>query len=109
MHAWRPEATMSIESANVPIPKTMKAEVIERYGSPEEVMHTATVSVPELDDDEILIDVRTAGVGVWDPDLAKGEFGTEAGLPLVLGSDGAGTVVAAGRKARRFKIGDRVY
>lgn len=100
---------MSATSTTASIPKTMKAEVIDRFGSPEEVMHTATVPVPELGDDEILIDVRTAGVGVWDPELCKGEFGTEAALPRVLGSDGAGVVVAVGSKARRFAIGDRVY
>jgi len=91
------------------IPEKMRAEVFDRYGPPEQVMHTATVLVPELGDDEVLIDVRTAGVGVWDPELCEGEFGAEAGLPRVLGSDGSGTVVAAGSKARRFEIGDRVY
>jgi NADPH:quinone reductase-like Zn-dependent oxidoreductase len=87
----------------------MKAEVIDRFGPPEEVMRTATIPVPELADDELLIDVRTAGVGVWDPELCKGEFGAEGGLPRVLGSDGSGTVVRVGSKARRFEIGDRVY
>ena len=101
---------MSIASTGVlQIPKTMKAEVIDRFGPPEEVIHTAMVPVPELGDDEVLIDVRTAGVGVWDPELCKGEFGAEAGLPRVLGSDGSGTVIAKGSKAERFEIGDRVY
>lgn len=100
---------MSTSSTSVLIPKTMKAELIDRFGPPEEVMHTATVPVPEVGDDEILINVRTAGVGAWDPELCKGEFGTEGGLPRVLGSDGSGTVVAAGSNAWRFEIGDQVY
>lgn len=100
---------MSTASTNVAIPKTMKAEIIERFGPPEEVMRTVTIPVPEIGDDEILIDVHTAGIGIWDPELCKGEFAEEAGLPRVLGSDGSGTVVAVGSKARRFQIGDRVY
>ncbi|HEX8794194.1 MAG TPA: NADP-dependent oxidoreductase [Polyangiaceae bacterium] len=91
------------------VPEMMKAEVIDRFGPPEQVMRTATVRVPEVGDDEVLIAVRTAGVGAWDPELCEGEFGAEAGLPRVLGSDGSGTVVAAGSNARLFAIGDHVY
>jgi NADPH:quinone reductase-like Zn-dependent oxidoreductase len=100
---------MNSASTSLAIPKTMKAEVIDRFGHPDEVMRTATISVPSIGDDEILIDVRTAGVGAWDPELCEGEFGREGGLPRVLGSDGSGTVVATGSKARRFEVGDRVY
>src|SRR5690349_1966249 len=98
---------MNISSTTVP--DTMKAQIIERYGPPLEVMHTAMIPVPKLGDDEILIDVRAAGVGVWDPELCEGEFGTEAGLPRVLGAEGSGTVVRAGSKVRRFGVGDVVY
>jgi NADPH:quinone reductase-like Zn-dependent oxidoreductase len=107
MHGDDEEVTMSIGSTSVP--KTMKAEVIERFGSPDEVMRTATVPVPEIGEDEILIEVQSAGIGAWDPYLCKGLFGAEAGLPRVLGSDGAGTVVAVGTKVQRFGIGDHVY
>jgi NADPH:quinone reductase-like Zn-dependent oxidoreductase len=109
MHRDDAEVVMTIASTSGSIPKTMKAQVIDRFGRPEEVVRTATISVPQVGDDEILIDVRTAGVGAWDPDLCEGEFGREAGLPRVLGSDGSGTVVAVGSKARRFEVGDRVY
>ena len=33
----------------------------------------------------------------------------EPTFPLVLGSDGSGTVVDVGRSVRRLAIGDRVY
>ena len=42
--------------------------------------------------------------------LCSGEFGGEgARFPLVLGSDGEGTIAATGASARRFRVGDRVY
>jgi NADPH2:quinone reductase len=102
------EATMT-SSTSVSVPETMKAELIDRFGPPEEVMHAATIRVPEVGDGEILIEVHTAGIGAWDPEICKGELGAEGGLPRVLGSDGSGTVVAAGPNAHRFELGDRVY
>jgi NADPH:quinone reductase len=89
------------------IPKTMKAAVIDKFGGPEE-LHVASIPVPELSEREILIRVDTAGIGVWDPWLREGGMGGES-FPLVLGSDGSGTVAACGSKVRRFKTGDRVY
>lgn len=91
------------------LPEFMKAEVIDRYGDPE-VMHTALVPVPQVGDDEVLIRVATAGVGVWDADLVARGFGDATPVfPQVLGSDGSGTVVACGPRVRRFAPGDLVY
>ncbi len=89
------------------IPKSMKAVVIDRFGGPE-VLHVATIPVPKLDDDEVLIHVNTAGIGVWDPWLREGGASSRS-FPMVLGSDGAGIVAAVGSNVKRFKIGDRVY
>lgn len=92
---------------NPPIPRVMKAVVIDKFGGPQ-VLHVASIPVPELDKDEVLIRVRLAGIGVWDPWLREG--GSSAGrFPLVLGTEGAGIVAASGSKARRFKVGERVY
>lgn len=89
------------------IPKTMKAVVIDKFGGPE-LLHVAEIPVPEPDGNEILIRVDTAGIAVWDPWLREGGMGGGK-FPLVLGSDGAGTVAACGSRVRRFKVGDRVY
>ena len=92
---------------NPSIPNNMKAAVIDRFGGPE-VLHVATIPVPELSGHEVLIRVNTAGVGVWDPWMREGGASSRS-FPLVLGSDGAGTVVAVGPNVHRFKIGDRIY
>jgi NADPH:quinone reductase-like Zn-dependent oxidoreductase len=87
----------------------MKAAVLDRFGPPEE-MHIADIPIPQLAHREVLIRVETAGVGIWDSVLAVGAFGADqARFPLVLGSDGAGTIVARGPGAQRFDLGHRVY
>ncbi len=89
------------------IPRTMKAAVIDRFGGPS-LLHVASIPVPEVSKNEILIRVRTAGIGVWDPWLRGGGSGSRR-FPLVLGNDGAGIAAAVGSSVRRFKAGDRVY
>jgi NADPH:quinone reductase-like Zn-dependent oxidoreductase len=101
--------TLLVENAMNPIPKKMRAAVIESFGGPE-VLKVKEIPVPALDDDEVLIAMHTAGVGSWDPDMRSGWSPSgRPRFPLVLGSDGSGTVAAKGKRVRRFAIGDRVY
>src|SRR5688572_23592575 len=90
----------------------MQAEAIDRFGGLE-TMKLRTLPVPEVGPDEVLIRVESAGVGVWDTFEREGGFaklyGTEPKFPYVLGSDGAGTVAAVGKRVSRFNEGDRVY
>jgi NADPH:quinone reductase-like Zn-dependent oxidoreductase len=92
---------------------TMQAAAIDAFGGGPESITPHTLPVPEVGPDEILIRVESAGVGVWDPFEAEGGFaemtGTKPRFPYVLGSDGAGTVVAVGRNVDGFAKGDRVY
>ncbi len=94
------------------MPTTMRAAVIDQFG-PVENIRMQEISVPEVGPDEILIHVESAGVGVWDPYEREGGFaelfGTTATFPYVMGSDGAGSVVAVGDRVDNFQPGDRVY
>jgi NADPH:quinone reductase len=91
------------------IPKTMRAAAIDRFGGPE-VLSIRTLPVPVPDARQVLIAVDTAGVGSWDADMREGWSPSgHTHFPLVLGTDGSGTVVAAGSRIRRLKVGDRVY
>lgn len=91
------------------IPKTMRAAALDRFGGPE-VLSLHTLPVPDLDANEVLIRLDTAGVGVWDADMRAGWWPDgEPRLPLVLGTDGAGTVAAVGSRVRRLRVGDQVY
>src|SRR5678815_2553511 len=94
---------------NPSLPEKMKAVAIDRFGGPD-VLHTASLPVPKPADDEILIELEVAGVGVWDPAVREGELEPDrTDFPYVIGNDGAGRVVAKGGAVTRFAIGDRVY
>src|SRR5262249_23662073 len=48
--------------------------------------------------------------GPWDAAIRGGWWPSgKPRFPLVLGSDGAGTIAAVGGRIRRLKVGDRVY
>jgi len=93
----------------------MLAAVSRRYGPPD-VVTIADVPRPEPGDDEILVRVRAATVGVVDglarrgsPWYARGYFGPLSPRFPVLGCDFAGQVEAAGSAVRRFGVGEAVF
>ncbi len=91
------------------VPKVMRAAAIDGFGGPE-VLTLRMLPVPELDEEEALIAVHSAGVGGWDADMRAGWSPSgRTRFPLVLGSDGAGTIAATGSHARHLHIGDEVY
>ena len=93
-------------------PEVMKAAALKQFGGPEN-FSIEIVPVPELDPDEILMKVHTAGVGVWDPSEREGKMvgwmDQEPRFPYIPGSDGSGTVVATGSRVQGFHDGDRIY
>lgn len=91
------------------IPTKMKAAAFDRYGPPE-VLHVELLPTPEPAEGEVLIQVDTAGVGAWDPDLRAGEFEMgKKGFPRIIGNDGSGRIVALGKNVKGFHLDEEVY
>jgi len=92
--------------------QTMRAVALDKFGGPE-ALKIQNLPIPEIEAHEVLIRVEAAGVGAWDPYEREGRFveimGTKPKFPYVLGTDGAGTIAAAGKDVKKFKEGDRVY
>ncbi len=90
------------------LPRMMRAAAMDRFGGPKQ-LRIHSVRVPAIDENEVLIAVHTAGVGPWDADMREGALSGSPRFPLVLGTDGSGTVVAVGSRVSRLALGDRVY
>jgi NADPH:quinone reductase-like Zn-dependent oxidoreductase len=88
----------------------MKAAALTRFGGPS-VISVRELPVPEPGPGEVLVALDTAGVGVWDQAIRRGEWRPPGRprFPLVPGVDGAGTIVRVGPRVHRLRRGDRVY
>ena len=93
----------------------MKAAVYRRYGSPD-VVSVDEVPTPVPRDDEVLVRIHAATLGVVDslarrgaPFYARSHFGLTRPRFAVLGSDFAGQIEAAGPAVTRLAVGDQVF
>ncbi len=86
----------------------MKACRVHKFGGPEVITFEET-DVPVPKKCELLVKVAAAGVGPWDAQVRSGKSVIDQPLPLTLGSDLCGVVVAAGPDTPRFGLGERVY
>ena len=94
------------------IPTEMRAIAIDSFGGVDK-LRFQTLPVPRADAGEVLIRVSHAGVAVWDPIEREGIFAKMMNMqpkfPLILGSEGAGEVVAVGSGVNTPRVGDQVY
>jgi NADPH:quinone reductase len=86
----------------------VRAVVIDGFGdSP----HLASVPLPGLAPDEVLVEVQAASVNAFDWKAAEGRFkdSFEYQFPVTIGRDYAGVVRAVGGAVRRVAPGDAVF
>jgi alcohol dehydrogenase len=88
----------------------MKAYIVDSYKS-KTGMRLGEVPMPQLGEDEVLVEVHATAVNLLDAKILKGEFKLilPYRTPFVLGHDVAGVVVRVGSSVRQFKPGDEVY
>ncbi|MFC4017133.1 NADP-dependent oxidoreductase [Micromonospora sp. GCM10011542] len=91
------------------VPERMQAAALDEFGGPE-VITLRILPVPQIADDEVLIKVWSAGVGVWDALEREGKLVPEgSSFPIVPGAEAAGSIAAAGAKVTNVAVGDVVY
>jgi NADPH:quinone reductase-like Zn-dependent oxidoreductase len=85
---------------------TVRAAGIRVRGGTVEQLELPDPPVPA--GDEVVIEVRAAGVGNWDDLVRAGAWDVGRLPPLALGVEAAGVVEAVGAEQARFAPGDRV-
>lgn len=88
----------------------MKGFIINRYGK-NETQHLTELPAPVVQENDILVEVHSAGVNVLDALIRNGDFKLflPYKAPFTLGHDVAGIVKKVGSKVSKFKVGDEVY
>src|SRR5258708_462695 len=88
----------------------MRAYVLKHYGGPEGSL-LMDVAAPAPRPRDILVEVRAAGLNPVDFKFRQGKLRAilRPKLPLVLGNELAGEVIAVGSHVKRFRVGDRVF
>ena len=88
----------------------MKAYTIKKY-SKKEPLHLSDVPVPQVKENDVLVEVHAASLNMLDAKIKSGEFKLilPYKLPLILGHDVAGIITKVGKNVKKFKVGDEVY
>ena len=94
----------------------MKAAVHHQYGVPSEVFSIEDVNTPTMEDDEVLLRMRAAGVNWADQSMTLGKpyvmrlgYGFRHPRRGIRGHDIAGTVIATGFDVTDLHVGDEVF
>jgi NADPH2:quinone reductase len=86
----------------------MKAIVCKEHGLPEKLELTTEWPEPELGENDVIIDVKAAGLNFPDVLMIQGKYQFQPDMPFVPGAESAGVVSAVGDKVTRYKVGDKV-
>jgi NADPH:quinone reductase-like Zn-dependent oxidoreductase len=89
-------------------PSSMMAWRVHEFGPPN-VMSFERMPRPNPGPGEVLVRVEAAGVGPWDGWIRAGKSALPQPLPLTLGSDLSGEIVAVGPEVSDLRGGDQVY
>lgn len=89
----------------------MKAFQIFGYNKDSLITQKVEIRRPDIKPDEVLIEVKAAGVNPLDNMIIRGDVKliTPYNFPLTLGNECSGVIVQVGEEIRNFTIGDRVF
>ena len=89
------------------LPAAMRFVSMSEFGGPD-VLREATGPVPRPGPTDVLVHVAAAGINRPDLLQRQGKYAPPPGASPILGLEVAGTVVAVGSDAPRWRFGDRV-
>lgn len=86
----------------------MRAAVTSAHGDRSQLRYVADYADPVAGPDEVVLRVAASAVNYHDIFTRRGMPGITIPLPVVVGSDLAGTVVSLGSEVTTWRVGDRV-
>ncbi|POY38697.1 NADPH:quinone oxidoreductase [Flavobacterium alvei] len=88
----------------------MKAFIVKKY-SKKEKLHLTDVNTPTVNENQVLVQIHSAGLNLLDSLIRNGEFKIflPYKAPFINGHDMAGTVIKVGSGVKKYKVGDEVY
>lgn len=88
----------------------MKAFIVKSYGKKEK-LHLTDWAEPTVNENDVLVEIHSAGVNSLDSLIRNGEFKLflPYKTPFVNGHDMAGVITKVGSKVSKFKVGDEVF
>ncbi|KAI4333621.1 hypothetical protein L6164_018405 [Bauhinia variegata] len=111
-----PDAKCKLFSSNYQVAlryyvSSCRAVLLPRFGGPEVLQVRSNVEVPDLKPKEVLVRARAVSINPLDTRMRSG-YGRsifEPLLPLILGRDISGEVVALGSSVKSLSIGQEVF
>lgn len=86
----------------------MKALTCKEHGLADKLELVDNWPEPELGDNDVLIDVKAAGLNFPDVLMIQGKYQFQPDMPFIPGGECSGVVVAVGANVTRYKAGDKV-
>ncbi|NOU46367.1 MAG: NADP-dependent oxidoreductase [Bacteroidales bacterium] len=89
----------------------MKALQITGYGTMQDNLCIRNIQLPEITDDEVLIEIYAASLNPHDYKTIQGKFRKMEKLtfPAQIGGDASGVIIKKGKNVKGFKTGDEVF
>lgn len=85
------------------------ALVLHQTGKPNEAIRYEEWSLPELQPNQVLIEMKAAPINPADINIAEGTYPLNQELPIVIGNEGAGIVREVGSAVQKFNVGQTVF
>ena len=86
----------------------MKAWLLDNMGDGIDKLHVGELPEPEPRENEVVLDVRFAGLNPADRYVAENLYPAKPTLPHVLGRDGMGVVSAVGPGVKAISVGEKM-
>lgn len=89
----------------------MKVAQLTKYNKQNPILNIVDISIPQINDNQVLVKIKTAGVNPLDNMISRGEVKlvTPYKLPLTAGNEMVGIIEKVGNSVSQFRVGDRVF